>query len=208
MKIISVIGAKGGSGKSTLSLILASSLSKKGKTALLDCDIQLTCISAKKINPKLPYEVISTPHLEEIASEGVRLEAEGVDWIVMDTNPRSFLEDSQLIGKIIKNSDLCLLPCRPAPRDVRAMLELSEQVVSKKVNAKIVWNFVQPRVNAHKESMRQAPKLLGIQPFKTFIKHRTCYQDVFDEPPLPLWNLDARNEIKKFIKETVKHVNG
>jgi len=208
MKIISVIGAKGGSGKSTLSLILASSFSKIGKVALLDCDIQLTCVSAKKINPDLPYEVVSTPHLEEIVSEGDRLESEGVDWMIIDTNPRSFLEDSKLISEIVKISDLCLLPCRPAPRDVRATLELSEQISSRKANAKIIWNFVQPRVNAHKESMKQAPKLLGIQPLKTFIKHRACYQDVFDEPPLPLWNIDARKEIKKITKEIMKQLNG
>lgn len=207
MKIISVLGAKGGSGKSTLSLILASSFSKKGKTVLLDCDIQLTCVSAKKINPDLPYEVVSTPHLKEIISQGERLEAEGTEWMIIDTNPRSFLEDSKQINEIITLSDLCLLPCRPAPRDVRATLELSELIASKKANAKIVWNFVQPRVNAHKASMKQAPKLLGMKPLKTFIKHRACYQDVFDEPPLPIWNIDARNEIKKITKEIVKQIN-
>ena len=76
MKIISILGAKGGSGKSTLSLILAASFSKKGKTALLDCDIQLTCVSAKNVNPNLPYEVVATPHLKEILSQGERLERE------------------------------------------------------------------------------------------------------------------------------------
>lgn len=207
MKIISVLGAKGGSGKSTLSLILASSFSKKGKTALLDCDIQLTCVSAKQINPDLPYEVVSTPHLKEIISEGERLESEDVEWMIVDTNPRSFLEDTKQINELIKISDLCLLPCRPAPRDVRATLELSEQIVAKKANARIIWNFVQPRVNAHKESMKQAPKLLGISPLKTFIKHRACYQDVFDEPPLPIWNIDAKNEIKKITKEIIKQCN-
>ena len=87
MKIISVIGAKGGSGKSTLCLILASSLRKNGKVALLDCDIQLTCVSAKTINPDLPYEVIPTPHFEKIVVEGKRLESEGFDWVIIDTNP-------------------------------------------------------------------------------------------------------------------------
>lgn len=206
MKIISILGAKGGSGKSTLSLILAASFSKKGKTALLDCDIQLTCVSAKNVNPNLPYEVVATPHLKEILSQGERLESEGVEWMIIDTNPRSFLEDSEQTNEIINLSDLCLLPCRPAPRDVRATLALSEQIVAKKANAKIIWNFVQPRVNTHKESMKQAPKLLGIQPLKNFIKHRACYQDVFDEPPLPVWNFDAKNEIKKVIKEIIRQV--
>ena len=126
----------------------------------------------------------------------------------MIQTPRSFLEDSKLISEIIQISDLSLLPCRPAPRDVRATLELSEQIVSKKANVKIVWNFVQPRVNAHKESMKQAPKLLKIEPLKTFIKHRACYQDVFDEPPLPLCNIDARKEIQKITREIMKQLNG
>ncbi|NGX51411.1 MAG: Iron-sulfur cluster carrier protein [Chlamydiae bacterium] len=204
MKIISVLGAKGGTGKSTLSLILAASLSKKGKVALLDCDIQLTCVSAKKVNPDLPYEVVSTPLLKDVLSEGERLESEGVDWIIIDTNPRSFLEDPKRTKKIIQLSDLCLLPCRPAPRDIRATLELSERIVAEKANARIVWTFVQPRVRAHKESIKQAPALLGIKPLKTVIKQRICYQDVFDEPPLPIWNLDAKNELRKLIKEVIK----
>lgn len=206
MKIISILGAKGGTGKSTLSLVLASSFSKTRKVALLDCDIQSTCYSAKKINPELPYEVFSTPNLKEIIAEGERLEHGKIDLIIIDTNPRSFLEDTKQIDEIIKLSDLCLLPCRPAPRDVRATLELSEQIVVKQAKARIVWNFVQPRVNAHKASMKQAPKLLGIQPLKSFIKQRACYQDVFDEPPLPLWNLDAKKELKKLLKEIEKEL--
>lgn len=95
MKIISVVSAKGGVGKSTIALLLASMLSQKHKTALLDCDIQSTCVSAKAVNPDLPYDIVSAPHLKEIVSQGRRLEEEGVEWMVIDTNPRSFLEHPQ-----------------------------------------------------------------------------------------------------------------
>ena len=208
MKIISVLGSKGGSGKSTVSLILAASFSKQGKTALLDCDIQSTCLSAKKVNPQLPYEVFSTPHIEEIVLKGRQLESSQVEWVVIDTNPRSFLEDPNQIDTIIQLSDICLLPCRPAPRDIRANLELSKQLTQKTSNAHIVWNFVQNRVNAHKASMKQASAFLGLHSLKSFLKQRICYQDVFDEPPLPLWNINAKKEVESLVKEVRRKVNG
>ena len=53
MKIISSVGAKGGSGKSSIALLLAWELSKgqKKKVGLFDADIQGTCASAKALNP-------------------------------------------------------------------------------------------------------------------------------------------------------------
>ena len=201
MKIVSLVSSKGGVGKSSISLILASLLSQKHKTALLDCDIQATCVGAKEVNPDLPYEVVSAPHLKEIISQGKRLEKQGIEWLVIDTNPRSFLEHPQQIDEIINVSDLCLLPCRPAPRDVRANVDLAEKIVSKNATARILWNFVQSRVNAHRESMKQAPKLLGLKTMKNFIKHRICYADTFDELPLPVNNKDAKEEINAILKE-------
>jgi len=206
MKIISLVSAKGGVGKSTLSLLIAALLSQKHKVAVLDCDIQSTCMSAKEVNPSLPYEVVSTPHLSEIRAQGKRLEEKGTEWLVIDTNPRSFLENPQQIDEILNVSDLCLLPCRPAPRDIRANVDLSEKIASKKTVSRIVWNFVQPRINAQKESMKQAPNLLGLQPLKNFIKQRACYMDVFDELPLPIANKEAEQEINAMMKEVRKLV--
>lgn len=201
MKVISIVSAKGGVGKSTLALLIAASLSQKNKTALLDCDIQSTCLSAKEVNPNLPYEIVSSPHLKEIIEQGKRLEKEGVEYLVIDTNPRSFLEHPKQIDEILSVSDLCLLPCRPAPRDVRANVDLAEKIVLQNNPARIVWNFVQPRINAQKESMRQAPDLLKIKPLKGFIKQRACYMDVFDEPPLPISNKEAEKEINTILRE-------
>ena len=201
MKIISLLGSKGGSGKSAIALLLSALLSQKHKVALLDCDIQSTCMSAKVLNPDLPYEVASAPHLKEIVLQGRRFEENGIEWLVIDTNPRSFLEHPRQIDELINISDLCILPCRPAPRDVRANVELAGKIASQGSTARILWNFVQPRANAHKESMRQAPKLLGLKAMKNFIKQRTCYQDVFDESPLPTKNKDGMEEISAVFKE-------
>ena len=201
MKVISLVSAKGGVGKSCISMLLAALLSQKHKTALLDTDIQHTCLSAKEINPNLPYEIVSAPHLKEIISQGKRLEKDNIEWLIIDTNPRSFLENTQQIDEIIHVSDLCLLPCRPAPRDVRANLELSEKLIAKKTNSRILWNFVQPRINVHRETMKQAQDLLGIKPLNNFIQLRACFQDVFDEPPLPITNKEAENELNSILKE-------
>ncbi|MBS0654547.1 MAG: ParA family protein, partial [Verrucomicrobia bacterium] len=52
MKIISSVGAKGGSGKSSVALLTAWELAKnhKSKVALIDADVQGTAASAKIMN--------------------------------------------------------------------------------------------------------------------------------------------------------------
>ena len=49
MKVISCVGAKGGTGKSSISLLTAWEFAKshKSKVALLDADVQGTSFSAK-----------------------------------------------------------------------------------------------------------------------------------------------------------------
>ena len=69
MKIISSVGAKGGSGKSSIALLTAWELSKihKAKVAILDADVQGTCVSAKALNPEIPLLTALTKLVQKVA---------------------------------------------------------------------------------------------------------------------------------------------
>ncbi len=106
MKVVSSVGAKGGSGKSSVSLLLAWELAKahKSKVALLDADIQSTCFSAKSLNPKLPFEVVSVTDKDQLWAHGKKFEDAGFDYLIIDGNakvaargPRTDCHDCQAI---------------------------------------------------------------------------------------------------------------
>jgi cellulose biosynthesis protein BcsQ len=181
MKIISCVGAKGGSGKSSVAMLLAWELSRnhKNKVALLDADIQGTCISAKKLNQNLPFEVISISNKTELWETGKQLEKEKYDYLIIDGNPRSIHEDPSLIEVIAKLSDLSLIVSRPSPRDLKAQikyLEAARKATTGEI--RLLWNFFQKNTAAHRAGVPEGEKLLGVKSIKTRVGLRVAYQDI------------------------------
>ena len=200
-KIISSVGAKGGSGKSSVALFLAWELSKnyKAKVAVLDADIQGTCLSAKALNPALPFGVYSIASKKELWEKGKQLSQEGYDYIIIDGNPRSIHEDPDLIQVIAKLSDLNLIISRPTPRDLKAQIKYVDMVKHATMGkVKLLWNFYQKNTAAHKAGMPEGEKLLGLPSLKTTLSLRVAYQDIgFTEGYIgELSNAEATREIK------------
>lgn len=206
MKVISSVGAKGGSGKSSVALLLAWELTKghKTKVALLDSDIQGTCVSAKALNPELPFEIISVGNKTQLWEKGKKLSESGVDYMIIDGNPRSIHEDPALIEMIAKLSDLNLIISRPSPRDLKAQLKYVE-MVKKATNGsvRLLWNFFQKNTGAHREGIGEGEKLLGLKSLSTKIGLRIAYQDIgYSEDHIAkLGNREAAEEVKALAKE-------
>ena len=181
MKVVSSVGAKGGTGKSSIALLLAWELAKthKGKVALFDADIQGTCSSAKVLNESLPFEVYSVGDKKQLWEYGKKLSEKEYDYIIIDGNPRSIHEDPSLIEMIAKLSDLNIIVSRPAPRDLKAQLKYVELVrKATKGEIRLLWNFFQKNTGAHREGIPEGEKLLGLKSLKTTIGLRIAYQDI------------------------------
>lgn len=202
MKVVSSVGAKGGSGKSSVSILLAWEFAKqhKAKVALFDADVQGTCISAKSLNPKLPFDVISVTNKTHLWEQGKRFNDEGFDYLIIDGNPRSLQEDPGLIEMIAKLSDLNLIISRPSPRDLKAQMKYVDLVRSTtKGDIRLLWNFYQKSTGAHREGVPEGEKLLGLKSIQTKIGLRIVYQDVgYEETYIgDLGNAEASEEIRK-----------
>jgi cellulose biosynthesis protein BcsQ len=213
MKIISSVGAKGGSGKSSVALFLAWEMAKnqKLKVAILDADIQGTCISAKVLNPKLPFDVYSVIDKTELFKKGNQLNQEGYDVLIIDGNPRSINEDPELIKGIARASDLNLIISRPTPRDLKAQIKYVDMI--KKVTegtVYLLWNFFQKNTAAHRAGIPEGEKMLGLHSLKTKLGLRVAYQDVgFTECYIgDLGNAAATNEIRALAEEVKGVLNG
>jgi|GEM_PF-2855447 len=213
MKVISSLGAKGGTGKSSVALITAWELTKthKANVVILDADVQGTCISAKNLNPELPFDVFSVGNKTQLWEKGKELSDKGIDYLVIDGNPRSIHEDPDLVQMIAKLSDLSLVVSRPSPRDLKAQIKFVEAIrKATKGEIRILWNFFQKNTGAHKDGIPEGEKLLGLQSLKTRIGLRIAYQDVgYEETHIrELGNKEAAEEVAALGNEIKRLLHG
>jgi chromosome partitioning protein len=117
MKKVALISQKGGSGKSTLSIHLATEAVRSGKKALLiDLDPQGNAARWAGRRGDLPPDVSAE---SPAAIEGLieDAEREGYDLVIFDTAPNA----DRTALRAAKAADLVLIPCRPSQFDIEAI---------------------------------------------------------------------------------------
>ena len=117
MKTIAIISQKGGAGKTTLALHLATSSALKGcNTAIIDLDPQASAANwSDRRMAEVP--VVLSAHASRLAQEIRRVREMGGDLLIIDTAPHS---DSAAL-EAAKAADLIFVPCRPAILDIEAI---------------------------------------------------------------------------------------
>lgn len=116
MRIISLVTQKGGSGKSTLCISLAVAAHEAGKSVcILEMDRQATVTEwfQTRTNPMPEVAQVAADRLDEVVQ---RLGSAEYDYVFIDTPG----VDNPGTVNAIRASDLCLVPCRPTPADLRA----------------------------------------------------------------------------------------
>lgn len=122
MKVISILNQKGGVGKTTISVNLASAIAKKGKSVLLvDADPQGSALDwfasrSDEMEPLFPVVGCAKPNLHKTIPDL----GKGRDVVVIDGAPRV----TDLARAAIMASDLVLIPVQPSPYDVWAAEEV------------------------------------------------------------------------------------
>lgn len=141
MRTIAIVSQKGGAGKTTLALHIATAAEASGlPSAIIDLDPQASAAGwgdsrqgEAPVVVALPYSRLS--HGLQAASDG------GAKLVVIDTAPHS---DSVAIAAI-KAADLVLIPCRAGILDLRAIVTTAELVANARKKAFVVLNAVPPR---------------------------------------------------------------
>lgn len=116
MHVVLIASQKGGAGKTTLALHLATALDKAGQSVVIfDIDPQGSAIGWKESRrAETPAVVAVQPNqVNEALDLARKFEA---DVVVIDTPPHAEIEPA-----VLKAADLVLIPCRPGILDLRAI---------------------------------------------------------------------------------------
>ena len=145
-KVVSLVGQKGGSGKSTIAVHLAMEalLKQEGsQVAIIDMDPQGSVLEWSRMRGDAnPVVVRGTPEtLNDILGQAAD---DGFDYVVLDTPGR---QDSTLVELVAARSDLILLPLRPSLFDVRAVADTVHLLRSKAYKMRFLLSQTPARGN-------------------------------------------------------------
>jgi chromosome partitioning protein len=172
--VVTVAQQKGGAGKTTLVIQLATALSAMGhKVALVDIDPQGSLTGWMRLRehrqaqaPELRFSMIGGWRL------GVELERlkRDAELIVVDTPPHTETDAKTAI----RNADLVLVPCQPSTLDIWASKATVEQAAKERRSAAMVLNRVPPRGRSVEEA-RHAIHDLGVEAFASSLGNRQAF---------------------------------
>ena len=134
MKTIIVSSRKGGAGKTTLSINLATQASQdaRNKVALLDLDPQGSCMFwASLRESSKPH--ISKHSLGEIPKQLAALSKAGYTHVFLDMPPT----DKKALKDALGHADLVLIPTKPSPLDIHSASSTLEWALN--AAHKVAW---------------------------------------------------------------------
>ncbi len=181
---IALCNGKGGSGKTTVAVLLASALGEAGHdVALLDTDPQKT----------------ATRWIGETQSP-IKLAQNGKQYgaLLIDTPPRL---ESRQVAEAISSADAVIVVSSPSPADLFTSRDTVELINKNQASerSRLLFNQVQPGTILARE-LKDMGDRIGLQPLKSQLHRRQAYQHavVLGWKSLPL---EAREEIFKLALE-------
>ena len=163
--IITMASFKGGVGKSTSAVHIASELAKTGKTLLVDGDPNRS-VTRWASQGLLPFTVVSEAQ--------ATMHARTHEHIVIDTKARP---DSDDLREIALGCHLLVLPCTPDPLSVDALLATVKELRTLGTDRfRVLLTIVPPRPNRDGAKAREALLEAGLPLFKAQIPRLVSFQ--------------------------------
>lgn len=141
MRTISIISQKGGAGKTTLAVHLATAAAAQHVALLIDTDPQATASRWRQWRGDADPEVIDCGAPSLLADKLARAQALGAELVVIDTPPHA----DAMARQAAKLADLILVPCRPKAFDLAAIEASADLVTGSGKPAFVVFMAGPPR---------------------------------------------------------------
>lgn len=158
-KTIAIVSQKGGSGKTTLAIHLATRAAQaKHESCVIDIDPQATAAAWSDWRGDfLPVVVTSPPARLGRTIEGAQ--KNGVDFVVIDTPPHA----DAAAREAIKAADIVLIPSKPRAFDLHALEPIAELVSFAKTPAFVVLNSVPAGASVLTRDAKDSAKAMGLK---------------------------------------------
>jgi chromosome partitioning protein len=161
--IVTVASFKGGVGKSTTALHLATYFQTKADTLLVDGDLNRSALDWAE-RGQLPFKVVDE-------KQGVKF-ARHYEHIVIDTPARPAPEDLKTIAS---GCDLLILPTSPDALALRSTLQMVDALHELETDYRILLTLIPPHPNRTGAEARAAIEKAGLPLFKSGIRRLAVF---------------------------------
>ena len=158
MPVIAIVNQKGGTGKTTLSINLASAFAESFRTLLLDADPQGSALDWAGNRTEAQMNLDARQIQAGGLIQDVRALARDYDWVIIDGPPGI----SRTSAEAVRAADIVLIPCKPSPFDVWAAADIVAAVQARQKatggvpRAYFVVTMARPRTRLY---TRSTPRL-------------------------------------------------
>ena len=182
MPIIVAANTKGGSGKSTSSLILGTSLARKGASVrVIDADPQGTIHHWSQGESKYRQIVASPTPGEDLTDLIDRLSAE-VQFVLIDVQGSA----NEEMAAAMSRADLVIIPMRGKTADAEvapkaiALLRKQEKLFKRPIPHGVLFVATNPQIKTREEKeIRKNVEEANIPCFRTDLNERTAFSHIF-----------------------------
>jgi chromosome partitioning protein len=182
MPVITLASPKGGSGKSSTALILATTLAARGKrVSLLDCDPNQPIVTWTSGDSASPITVIGDIAESQILPV-IDAERAARDYVVVDLEGAA----TRLHSRAIMRSDLVLVPVAPFALDLAqaaravALVQEEEQAIGRSIPVAISFNRTNPAIPTRAErQIGQELAAAGVPMLRTHLHMRAAFASLF-----------------------------
>lgn len=206
MSIIAIVGNKGGAGKTTLSVNIASGINKRFRTAIIDADPQRSSLQWRAFSEDDAVSVYEAE--DELGAQANQLQQQ-YERIIIDCPPSVYAPQT---NKALEVSTHAIIPVQPSPMDLWATVHIVEVVEKAReenphLKPLIVINQLEPRTMLSK-LVRDAVVEIGVPVADAMIRRRAIFRSSVLEGK-SVYEMGRRGdaaveEIESLIQEIMK----
>jgi chromosome partitioning protein len=207
MPIVALVGNKGGAGKTTLCVNLATALSALAPTIVLDADPQRSSLQWRDLAER--DDAVRVIDAVDDVRSAVQTARGTHEHIVIDCPPSVHAVQT---AEVLSICQLALVPVQPSPLDVWATVHIEAKVeearrVNPGLRAVLVINQLEPRTLLSQQ-IRQGLAELSLPVAQTAIRRRMAYRSSVLEGrtamDLGVRGSEAADEIRQLIEEVIR----